>query len=508
VDEPVENNSQGLQDLARVIETIIGKASVTLQNLIIKWVPRKMMAGKECLSFLIESIALLDHVNERNRIPDRILHNDDILSHIIKYVQFDSLSVELNQRSILRIPQIWIRVTLLHGIEPSLDNLVDAAVADLNCITLINDIRLVLSINDLLYMQEFIEPPKIENFKDNSEQEDANSETKSHFNVIVDSLQIAILQHNDETDKSIRDSFFNGETETIELLGCSHFLVSLKDLNIHVPLGNPNVIYSTVQVDIGSISVLEFDTITNSYYKVFSKSKVPNEDDYFHLRAVKLSPKLEEPWKFFATTPNILLNLNYSRISNWVGYNFNRDSKGDDKKPPKLGFELIIPQLRILFDFDDPNVSISVCDFKGLCFSFSPSNIGSKKEFTVEFEGVYFGFKTEKDVSIKHFIACHNCDLFMSFNSNVLNHDGLTESFHNFKHRSARELVNNRENSGWSDIGENENSGISSERISSPVIPLQSVLLQFTLAYRSIIKCKFDKGKFKFYSVWSFSDGP
>lgn len=111
----------GLVDLAKIIDTIIGKAKLSIKNICIKVFPSSLssIAPPDLLSFLTLSIAelkLKDHVAEDFDIPSELLGQDaDILSFIVKYLVATETSAAFysvggSMTPLLKIPVVWARL--------------------------------------------------------------------------------------------------------------------------------------------------------------------------------------------------------------------------------------------------------------------------------------------------------------------------------------------------------------------------------------------------------------
>ena len=111
----------GLVDLAKIIDTIIGKAKLSIKNICIKVFPPSLssIAPPDALSFLSLSIAelkLKDHVAEDFDIPSELLGQDaDILSFIVKYLVATETSAAFypvggSMIPLLKIPVVWARL--------------------------------------------------------------------------------------------------------------------------------------------------------------------------------------------------------------------------------------------------------------------------------------------------------------------------------------------------------------------------------------------------------------
>jgi hypothetical protein len=113
-DKPGTDSLTGLGDLALIIENIIGKASLSIQDVKVS-LRGENDDSDSSLLLSIDQLDLKDHITNNFDIPSELMaKEDDILSHVVKYLSLKGISISHMKNDVgitlMKIPVTWMRM--------------------------------------------------------------------------------------------------------------------------------------------------------------------------------------------------------------------------------------------------------------------------------------------------------------------------------------------------------------------------------------------------------------
>ncbi|KAJ3314967.1 autophagy- protein 2 [Boothiomyces sp. JEL0838] len=213
--DPTINNEQtGLNDLAEIIENIIGKATVTLENINIHYDPNLFKDGPSDKSITLSArkFALCDHISMINEIPEKIRVNQaDVLSLVVKYLKSENVEISFNNGSylekLLSLDSTWVRLlfsqqTAGSQVDGSVSNdeMADSIYfSDFNISILSDSATSILNLNVLNNLREFFRVPG--NINLHEESQENNSEILQ-FSISLEKCMLTVLPIEQQSSSS------------------------------------------------------------------------------------------------------------------------------------------------------------------------------------------------------------------------------------------------------------------------------------------------------------------
>jgi hypothetical protein len=481
-DLPVVEDSDSLNDLAQIIENIIGKVSVTLKRVTIRLVnANENDVEKSSIVFKIEKICLCDHINQRESIPPSLLDlNDDIISRVVKYLELTQLMIYFERNDtelcLCTISNSFVR--LLFSQQEFMDESQHSSVYGMANSVILSDfhiaiqtkvINIIARPKDLSALMDFIQHQKHESvYEKTNDVEGELSMFQLHLN------ELLFFFAGNESDI---DSLSMERIESIDHVKCHIKGVKIENHQ------SPNFGLTAI---VQEFDIFDFNTMTG-YNHAFQKwsdfgvldtstmfeKNMEEIRDHFEVKfskGVALHTNVPNPIDVSLKLPRVFMKICYEDIVRWKKV-FMIDSSGPNDtvtmkgEPTPLNVSISAPLARIgLVLTSADTVPVPIVDLDRFVFSYNTLLNMKSPKIIVHLARLYFGVANQQITNFRHIFAGHDIVVELTDNRDRSPDSGLNEDDLKLKHKQSRDntFIEAHSAKSWSDFGDTS-SPISSE---------------------------------------------
>ncbi|KAJ3270291.1 autophagy- protein 2 [Terramyces sp. JEL0728] len=493
-DPTVNNQPTGLNDLAEIIENIIGKATVTLENLEIQYDPQlysKEESSRKIVLFA-KRFALCDHISMASEIPEKIrVDQADVLSLVVKYLKTESVEISFHNceftEKLIALDSTWVRLLFSQQISSSQSDVqTDGGLADsvhfgdFNISVLSDSAKSILNLEVLNKMKEFFKPA-------------------SNCQLILETAEKEVEA---ETDSDILQFYFQLEKFTFivipndqkaQLDYYNDSAVALKEIN-HLQLDLSSIKISSIKsqeessmsffFEIEDYCIKQHLSAENQYEEYFSKwkdSKLLHSSNLYHQTtnnsnyvdetgSIKiyfdLFQEVSNLWRVAISFPATLAKLNIKSLTSLKSYLPAKLSKEESKPKHQDSSGTImlnISHLRVVVDLDVDDIHCKYYPVVDICNpTVNFDTVLQQANYqTVNFilPAVLFGLS--ETLTGNYFLTLGNTEHLLAFrdfkcdiNQQTTEVVGLYEDLIVTKHKFLREQYSEdaMSSKSWSDV--------------------------------------------------------
>jgi hypothetical protein len=461
---PAGEDSQGLTDLAQIIDNILGRASVVLQNVRITLKNSKESGADlqgQFLALEIEKLALVDHVGETSSIPDSLLNiGDDLLSRVVKYLHISQLAVAFTdggkKTTLFDISETFIR--LLFAQEDHLDQSLHSSVYGMANSVILSDFQLALDGRNALSKIRMSDVDKVRKFMlsqahDRGGSMDLQKPTKDPimYQIRLHQLHLEICHEVIEGDEESNLNRLKVDVNDFKIENrylippLFEILFSWEDLTVH---------YQDSDLDYVLIQKWEdWHSIENSTM-VDGVSDIEVSRWEVRLERISSADACSDPLLVVTMSlPPTCLKV-YHCILEKLKSLFSPSEPSKESKLVPLRLVFTVPLMRATLDMGmETNPLV---DLERVCVTFDSSGDASAPRSSLDVANFYIGVYSSADFrSFRHFLSSRNLLLLLTDNRDRNSSSGLNEEYMMLRHKKSRSNTYLDEHSvkSWSDFG-------------------------------------------------------
>ncbi|KAJ3323330.1 autophagy- protein 2 [Boothiomyces sp. JEL0866] len=491
-DPTISNEQTGLNDLAEIIENIIGKATVSLENIKIQYDPNLFSDGPsgKCITLSAKKFALCDHISMASEIPEKIkVSQADILSLVVKYLKSENIEISFNNgeytEKLVSLDSTWVRLLFSQQLSGSQidsssnDEMADSVIfSDFNISILSDSAISILNLNVLNKLREFFKTPRNHNLIIGSNQQsvdvqDAESDILQ-FSIILEKFSLTVIP----IEQQPLASYY--ETASAQ---------SLAKFN-HIQLDLSKIKFSSIKsqeedslsffFEIEDYCIKEYNSAENRYEEYFSKwnnssilnnselyKKITNQSNYVDQSgSIKIyfdlfHQEISNLWRIAISFPATQTKLNLKFLSSIQSYTpkvvvESETEPQADKESSKGTVMLNISHWRLVVDLEVDDCHCQHYPVVDIC---NPTinldtTLQQKDKTTINFilPAILFGIIEPETGLTEHLLGL--TDLKCDLNQQSTEVVGLYEDLILTKHKYLREQYSEdaMSSKSWSDV--------------------------------------------------------
>ena len=470
----------GLGELALIIENVIGKASLAIQDIKIS-ISGDNDESDSSLVLAIDQLDLKDHITNNFDIPSELMAKEvDILNHVVKYLSLKGISISHLKNNIgitlLKIPVTWMRMLFsqqdqfepesISPLSTKSDNSLNAradsvVLSDFQIKTLSYGALGVVRLADVIALETiFGGPTNLEspasacsNVQDSHNDVNTFNNPPSLFSFLLNSLQVYILADTASSPtvdifEQVMDGVDSPHNDADKPLFWDENHIKVQMENVKV--GNNSIGTFTAAIPI--LKVLEYRS--QSYFEILTI------DNGLDLTSSELYKPIEpatssifcnlslKEKKFSFSVPPVSCKFDPEFFRSWKSYLPFLEHAPDTKtfqNQSDVNVDLHLSHLRILFDLG-PSTANCGLDLSSLHISLENT------EWNFMLEQLLFGIGMKSQPQLTHIASLNNLMMTLSKSNQI---GGVTEALISARHEFCRENGNFDWSSAksWSDVG-------------------------------------------------------
>jgi hypothetical protein len=542
---PTGDDSQGLSDLAQIIDNILGRVSVVLQDVRITLRNSKESRtdlDTQSLRLEIEKIALIDHVSEASRIPASLLNSgEDLLSRVVKYLHVSRFAIAFEdgdkKTTLFDLSETYVR--LLFAQEEHLDQSLHSSVYGMANSVILSDFQLALEATNVVSRLKIADWNNAKEFLINQAQShQPPSDAQKPKEPIM--YQIRLHELHLEICNSVE------KVDSNEKVG-DCLQVHLKDLRIQnryviPPMFEIQFSWEDVSVqyhdaDQGNSSLQADYVLIQKWTDWNSVASSPIVDGVSEFEMARwevcverispVHPSLDPPLVITVSLPPTCFIM-YYRVVDKLKSLFASSGPPKDSKPSPLRLVVLIPIMRVALDMEmegSTSVVNPLVDFERVCVTYDSSADVTAPKSSFDISNIYMGVYNAADLNtFHHLVTGKDLLLHLTDNRDRNSSSGLTEEYMMLRHKKSRNnsFLDDHSVKSWSDFGGDSNGDSPSSSHGQPPAmhrtcndekpPLSKFVVQMSLAQIDLELEEQDllelDSILKTIQKWTFKDPP